>query len=207
LPSSYTYGGGGTASYGSWELNSLTLSGFLWSTGTTNSIPYFLWIINEIDTLTGTTSTSSWYYDTCWSLDIGCYLKWLWNYIIDSITNGIKGIFDYFMPWISFNWTFDSCGSFNSWTTTSTSQKFANIVAILNPFPPRNGSTICTIFWPKVLNYNVMWPTQNFFQKYIPGQIPELEISVYVFPELWLTLIDIITIFAFIMLIFYKPHD
>lgn len=151
--------------------------------------------------------TDTW--STIWECDLkldfvwffGCTINWLYNSVVDWI----KWLFNYFLPDISFSGQFDSCGSFSSGSTVSISQRFANIIAIINFIPPEDWTTICTIYWPQEIHYWALWPEENFFEKYIPWQVPQLEIDPHI--AFGQTIVDIITIFAFILLIFYKRHD
>ena len=142
------------------------------------------------------------YYEDCgWFSDVWCYVKWFWNFIYASIS----WLFDIFLPDISFSWSFDSCGSYDT-NTGSIMQKFANVIAIVNPIPIEDWWSVCTIWWAKTIEYSMLVPEQNFFEKYIPWQIPELEISLFMYWEQ--TLWDLITIFVFITIIFYdRKHD
>lgn len=159
--------------------------------------------ISEINQ-TGSIITWSGYFDNCNTVDVWCYMKWFYNWIKDWLYQ----FFTQFVPDFSFSWNFDSCGSFSSGNTSQTTyQKLGNVIALINPFPPSDWSEICTIFWPRTIVYWVMWPEQNFFQKYIPWQIPALEVDPHI--AYGQTIVDIITIVSVMLLIFYhkSKHD
>lgn len=159
-------------------------------------------IITQWQSWTWGTWTGTDFFADCWSfLDVWCYVKWSYEWIKQSISD----FFISFMPTFWFSWNFDSCGSFASWTTQTTFSKFTNIIALINPFPPANNTEICTIFWSRTIVYWVMWNSENFFTKYIPWQVPQLEIDPhFIFGQ---TIVDIVTIFSMMYYIFYKKSN
>ncbi len=160
------------------------------------------WSLTTFENNTWTSNTWSEYYANCtWFTDFWCYIEGFGNFIYWSIS----WFFDIFLPDISFTWSFDSCWTYNS-NTGSIMQKFANVIAIINPIPIEDWLSVCTIWWSKTIEYSSLVPEETFFEKYIPWQMPELEISMYMYWEQ--TLWDLITIFVFITLIFYdRKHD
>lgn len=195
---------------------------FLSGTGqyTNRTLPMFFASKNKITwqfvtwiSWTGTSSSGTWstglsvdYFASCtWFLEVWCYIKGFFTGVYDTIS----WFFSSFFPDISFSWEFNSCGSwsFSSGTNISISQRFANVIAIINPIPPSEGTQICTIFWQKTISYQLLWPTENFFQKYIPWQVPALEIDPHI--AYGQTIVDLITIFGMMSLIFYQKskHD
>jgi hypothetical protein len=92
----------------------------------------------------------------------------------------------------------------SSWITTV--QKFANLVSIINPFPPDENDIVCTFWWEKEMKYQFLIPEQNFFSMYGWPTMPSyLTWDGRVIA--WQTVIDIIVIFAFSILIFYKKEN
>lgn len=187
----------------------LYVQDFMISTGSTayvswNTLPIWFnstWSLSSFEN-TGEGTGSTDYYEDCTSfVDVWCYVKWFWNFLYWSIT----WFFDSFLPDISFSGSFDSCGTYDS-NTGSIMQKFANVIAIVNPIPIEDWWSVCTIWGSKTIEYSMLVPEETFFEKYIPWQMPELEISMYIYWEQ--TLWDLITIFVFITIIFYnRKHD
>lgn len=194
--------------------NTQVLSDYLrWWTWT--SLDYYLptWLGSTGIISSNWDETWSWSWSWSWTtvdyfvdcesfLDVWCYIDWFFTGIFDKINDYIDSL----LPDISFSWEFNSCWEYSTWSTVWIMQKFANWIAILNPFPPSDGSIVCTLWWPRTVDYQLFIPTQNFFEVYIPGQVPELEISMELFA--WQTLWDLIVIFTFVMIIFYdrKHH-
>lgn len=185
----------------SWNFDTATK--FMIDWWKTNTFPNWLWTTNWYTTTPpentwGTNTGTIDYFADCKSfINVWCYIKWAWN-------NFTWYVWTFFVD-ISFTWNFDSCAtaSTESWTTM---QKFWNAIAIINPYPVNDWETVCTVWWEKEIHYSYFVPTENFFQKYIPWQMPELEISMFI---IWQqTLWDLITILVFILLIFYsRKHD
>lgn len=186
----------------------------LWvSTGTqlTRYLPEWLWVNNtivynsnntwsiNIGGGTGTTNTGSiintdsWF-DSCTSfLEVWCYIK-----------SAFSGATNALFPNISFNGSFDSCDFEMLSMTWWYMQKFANIIAVLNPIPPLSGSTLCMLYSTGIVTYQRIIPEENFFQHYVPWALPQVEnIETKVF---WQSIFDIIVIFAMIALLFYTKN-
>ena len=134
-------------------------------------------------------------YSSCWVIEIWCY----W----DVFTNALGAYIDLFHPDISWNWNFDSCAS---WSTDSgsTLQKFANVIAIINPYPPEEWTSICSIFGDYTIWYQRLFPENNFFEVYAPWVFPALEIDWRVFGGQ--SLPDIIVIIAMSILILHPRN-
>jgi len=162
------------------------------------------WVYNPEDPGPPTPPTD--YYADCeWFTDFWCYIAGFWNFILWTISDFL----DFLFPDISFSGNFDSCGSFSgSWWTLPIGQRFWNIIAIINPFPPDDLQNICTLYWEKEIVYQSAIPDTNIFEQYIPGVAPELE-SVDLRFAFWQTPIDLIIIFGCMMVIFYhrSKHD
>lgn len=162
---------------------------------------FYTWDPNVDYTMTGSTgggSTWSGIFDDCSALQIGCYIEKSYYAIRDWIGG--------FFPDISFSWEFNACGSWSTISSTgSYLQKFANVIAIVNPFPPEEWTNLCLlVVWSWVLDYQRLIPEENFFAHYIPGEVPMLEGDGRV--VYWQTVVDIFVIIVFTMIIFYSKH-
>lgn len=151
--------------------------------------------IQTITWWTGSTGTGTGIFDDCWFLEVWCYLEAIWGQI--------TWFFDYLFPEISFSGSADTCMSWSISSTGSYMQKFANIIAIINPIPPDEWSVICTLFWTWLVDYQSAIGTGNFFTVYAHGAVPAyLEWDWRV---IWdQTILDIIVIFTCMILIFYR---
>lgn len=140
---------------------------------------------------------TEWWYTDCWGFtDILCY-----------VTNTFDWFKNKLFPSISFNWTFDSCDYEVIEATWWYMQKFANVISLVNPFPPDEWSQICLLFWwTWSMWYQRMIPDENFFHHYSPDWLPELTNAQLKY--FWQTPFDIILIISVTSLIFYRKwHD
>jgi len=167
------------------KFNTLKWPQFYWSSWSVITIWWWSW----------STQWSWSIFDVCTSfLDVWCYVKTIWDYVISSI-----------FPEVSFSWEFNSCAS---WSTNSWSfmQKLWNVFAIINPIPPSNWTIVCTPFWTWVIQYQKLTAWWNFFTVYASGAwLPSILYSDWkvIF---WQTILDLILIFVIIVLIFYKVN-
>ena len=170
-----------------------------------NTIPQWLWVnfsstwstYEYPPTGTGSGSWSIWFdYSSCWAISISCYF-WVF-------TNGILGYIWSFFPDVSWNSAFNSCAS---WSIDKSSylQKFANIIAIINPYPPAEGTIVCSIFWQYTIGYQRLIPEKNFFEIYIPWVMPALENDWRII--FWQSIPDIIVILSFAILILNRKQN
>lgn len=169
------------------------------------SLSYYLynwvsadWLVNFGSGSNGGSSTWSitdwWYTDCEWFTDIMCYVRGT----IDGITNAL-------FPEITFNGSFQSCDYQVQWSTGSYMQRFANIIAVVNPIPPSSGSTICMLWNTWTVTYQRIIPDENFFEHYVPWALPEIEnIETKIYGQ---SIFDIVTIFALVILIFYHKNS
>ena len=175
------------------------LSTLTWS-NIDQTIPQFLSMVSatwsSFNDWWGTGTTRDRFdYSECWVIEIWCYF--------DVFTNVIGVYLDSFFPDISWTWNFDSCAS---WSTDSgsTLQKFANVIAIINPYPPEEWTSICSIFGDYTIWYQRLFPEHNFFEVYAPWVFPALEIDWRVFGGQ--SLPDIIVIIAMSILILHPRN-
>lgn len=156
--------------------------------GATSSTSY-------IDISAGTWSTGSWWIDfsACGTVQIWCYVSIISNYIYNK-----------FFPTINFTGDFNSCSS-GSTMNDSVIQKIANIISMVNPYPPPDGTIICSIFWDYTIWYQRLIPEKNFFEVYAPGMYPALENDGRII--YWQTIPDIIVIFSMFSLILYHRKN
>lgn len=158
--------------------------------------------ITRFNDLTQTGSWWTWttidYYADCTSfLDVWCYIKGSYN--------AIKWFFSSLIPSIAWQGSMESCSW--SWVVTQSwiLAPLSNLIAILNPFPPPDGTTICTLIWTQTIHYHLLVPEKNFFEVYWHWLVPpQLETSMYVIP--WQTIIDVLVIVIFVYLTFNSLH-
>lgn len=163
-------------------------------------LPFMYWTTNYIDG-SSTWWTNSWwidYYSDCTSfIDVWCYIKWSYN--------SIKWFFTGLVPSIAWQWSMESCAWSGVITQNGVLAPLSNLIAILNPFPPPGGTTVCTLLWTQIIHYHLLVPEHNFFEVYAHGKVPsELETNMYVMP--WQTIIDVLVIVIFVYLSFSSLH-
>jgi hypothetical protein len=147
----------------------------------------------------GTWFTSWWYSECWWFTDVLCY-----------VTNTFDGFKDKFFPSLVFDGTFDSCNYEAIEATGWYMQKFANIITLVNPFPPWSGSTICILpfiwWWTGTMQYQRIFPDENWFEHYVPTASPLLtNMEIKYFGQ---TPLDIFVIVSISILLFYRKwHD
>lgn len=174
-----------------------------------NTLPMHFWYSIQDNTYSTWWTDEPWsqtdYFEDCGSfLDVWCYVSGFFDWIVDKIT----GFFDYLFPDISFNWSFNSCWTFDDSEAIWLFQRFANIIAFINPFPPEETIEICTIYWPKTISYQVFIPDNNFFKEWIPWVLPEME-DIDLRMIYGQTPIDLIVILWMLSVILYQrsKHD
>lgn len=172
-----------------WNVNDFLPSYFSWSSSIVASWSYVeaWWFIP---------TNLSFDYSSCWVIWFSCYF-WVF-------TNGILSYLSSFFPNVSWNSAFNSCAS---WSTGESSylQKFANIIAIINPYPPAEGTIVCSIFWQYTIWYQRLIPEKNFFEIYIPWVMPSLENDGRII--FWQSIPDIIVILSFAILILNRKQN
>lgn len=175
----------------------------------------YFWAIWYYSWSWGTWSTTTDYFADCTSfLDVGCYVAWAYNGIVDkaatfrdSVFSWLLGLLDPFRVNISWNQPLDTCGvGIGTWSTSGSwvgvIQRMTNVLHVLNPMAPSEWSSICTLWWPWTVQYAMLIPEENFWKKYLHWQIdPRLESTGEIAEGI--NFIDLITIIAFAYYIFH----
>lgn len=122
------------------------------------------------------------YFSECESfLDVGCYIKGVFNGVIDKIRWFFGSIWSWIIPDFNINWngSTEACATYwgHSGTGTTSSgsltvssgswsvwilQRFANFFSAVSPFPPVSGSTVC-LFDGTTKTVTYASSTINFF--------------------------------------------
>lgn len=164
-----------------------------------NPLPYYYGTTNYIDGNIVTDSTG-WidYYADCTSfLDVGCYIKGSYN--------AIKGFFTGLVPSIAWSGSMESCAW--SWVITQSGilAPLTDLIALLNPFPPPEGTMVCTLLGTSEIKYHVLVPEHNFWEVYGWNQVPE-QLKTDMFVAGNQTVIDVLAMFVFTVLVFTTLH-
>lgn len=158
-----------------------------------------------VDTGTGSIAWS-WvvdYYSSCGRIDVGCYIKQTGTRFGDFFVEQKNKLIASVAPDISFPGNFNSCAT--GATSSGSLQQLANIIALINPYPPPSGTYICSIFGEYTIEYQRLIPEKNFFEVYSPWMYPALETDWrIIFGQ---TIPDLIVIFAMISLILYHRKN